>query len=508
MASNTRRIAKNTLMLYFRQILIMLVSLYTVRVVLNTLGAEDYGIYNVVAGVVTMFGFLTGSMAAASQRYFSFEIGLGDNEQLRKVFSLSLSIYVMIIIVVLILAETVGLWFVSNRLVIPLERKSAGIWVYQFSIVSFLFSILTSPYMAVIVAHEDMNIYAYVSIVEVMLKLGTVFLLQFIPIDKLRLYGILMCMNVIINTVIYRTICVTKYQECKFRFYWDKGLFNEIARYTGWNLFGASAGVFKFQMVNILLNQFFNPIVVAARGIALTVNNAVASFSQNFSTAIRPQIIKCYAAGQKKEMLTLVFQGSKGTYFLMYLFILPLMLETPFVLSLWLKNPPEYTACFTRLVLMDALVDSMSYSIITAAQATGKNKLYQSVVGSILLLNLPVAWITLSFGAPAWSVMIVSLSLAVIALVARLLIIRRLINFSIRQFFRKVILPLCFVSVLAMSLPLISCHVFKYGFLRLIITLVVSLFSTCIFMYIFGLNKAECAFVKNIIKNRTFFKIP
>ncbi len=343
MSTTTVRIAKNTLMLYFRQILIMLVSLYTVRVVLETLGAEDYGIYNVVAGVVTMFGFLSTAMATASQRYFSFEIGRGDFEQLRKIFSLSLLVYFLIAILVLLLAETIGLWFVNNKLVISSDRKSAALWVYQISILSFLFTIITTPYMAMIIAREDMNIYAFVSIIETILKLGVVFILRLISWDKLVLYGILMLGVTLIITIIYQTICVKKYQECKFRFYWDNVIFKEITSYTGWNMFGASVGVFKNQMVNIVLNQFFNPVVIASRSIAVSVNTAVSSFSHNFSTAIRPQIIKNYATEQKEIMLSLMFRGIKGTYLLMYLFVLPMIFEAPVILKLWLKNPPAFT---------------------------------------------------------------------------------------------------------------------------------------------------------------------
>jgi O-antigen/teichoic acid export membrane protein len=227
--SNTARIAKNTLMLYFRQILIMLVSLYTVRVVLNTLGAEDYGIYNVVAGVVAMFGFLSGAMASASQRYFSFEIGRGDFDQLKKVFSLSIVIYILIALIVLLMVETIGLWFVSNKMAIPVERKNTALWIYQTSIISFLFTILTAPYMAAIIAHEDMNIYAYMSIIEVILKLVVVFLLRIIQLDKLQLYGILMGAIAVMNTVMYRIICSVKYPACKFEFYWNKALFNVVS---------------------------------------------------------------------------------------------------------------------------------------------------------------------------------------------------------------------------------------------------------------------------------------
>jgi O-antigen/teichoic acid export membrane protein len=502
MPSNTTRIAKNTLMLYFRQILIMLVSLYTVRVVLETLGAEDYGIYNVVAGVVTMFGFLSNSMAMATQRYLSFELGRKDFEQLKKVFSVSLTIYVLIAIVVLVLAETVGLWFVSNKLVIPIERKSAALWVYQFAILSFLFTILTAPYMATIIAHEDMNIYAYVSIVDAVLRLGIVFILQFIAWDKLQLYGILIGFVSFINTFIYMIICKFKYQECKFNIHLDKDLFGEIIGYIGWNLFGSFVGIFKNQLVNILLNQFFNPLVIASRSIAASITSAAASFSYNFSTAIRPQIIKNYATGKNIEMLSLVFRGAKATYFLMYIFVLPITLEMSLLINLWVNNQPHYTILFARLALIDMLIDTISYPLITVAQATGRIRLYQSVVGGILLLNLPLSWLALSFGMPAYSVMVIAICISLMAFLVRLLIVQRLVNYSIIHFLREVILPICMVTTLSAIIPIIIYHRLDQSFLRLGLSLFVSVISVCTCIYFIGLSTVERQMIKKIIKNR------
>jgi O-antigen/teichoic acid export membrane protein len=502
MSSNTTRIAKNTLMLYFRQILIMLMSLYTVRVVLETLGAEDYGIYNVVAGVVTMFGFLSNSMATASQRYFSFEIGRGNFEQLKKDFSLSFEIYVLIVIIVVFFAETAGLWFISNKLMIPLDRKNAAQWIYQFSIVSFVFSILTSPYMAAIISHENMNIYAYISIFEVVLKLGSVFLLQLIRWDHLKLYGLLHCSVVALIAVIYWIICYFKYPECKVGVYWNQKLFKEITSYTGWNLFGSLIGIFKIQLVNILLNQFFNPIIVTARGIASNVNSAVVTFSSNFSTALRPQIIKNYATDNKKEMLKIMFYGSKGTYFLMYLFTLPLVLETYTVLSLWLKSPPEYTVLFTKLALIDALIDSVSYPLISAAQATGKIKLYQSVVGGILLLNLPISWFFLLMGAPVYSVMIIAICLTFTACIVRLLILKRLIGFSLVHFFREVLFPVAIVSLLSAIVPFIVYTILETGLVRLLIITGISTLSICGCVYMLGLSGQDREKLKLMMQHK------
>jgi O-antigen/teichoic acid export membrane protein len=469
----------------------MLVSLYTVRVVLNTLGAEDYGIYNVVAGVVTMFGFLSNSMAAATQRYLSFEIGRGDFEQLKKVFSVSLVIYVLIMLAVLLLAETVGLWFVSNKLVIPPERKNAAIWVYQFSIISFLFTILTAPYMAVIIAHEDMNIYAYVSIVEVVLRLGLVFVLQFVVWDKLRLYGMLMCAVTLINTAIYRIICMVKYKECKFRIYFDRNLYKELKNYAVWNLFGSISTMLQNQGIAVLLNQFFNPVVVAARGIAFSVNTATSSFAGNFYNAIRPQIIKKYATNEKGAMMSLVFYGAKSTYFLMYVFTLPLILEMRYVLMLWLKNIPEYAVIFTSMALIEMLIHSLGMPLGALAHAGGRIQIYQFVVYGIQLCNLPLVFVFFRLGSPSYIISIIAIFLAFFGFIAQLLIVRYLVGFPIRIFLKKTVAPLFIVTILSPIIPMIIQKFFVQGFLRLSIVLLVSIFSTCGFMFFIGLNRTE-----------------
>ena len=500
--NTTKRIAKNTLMLYFRQILIMIVSLYTVRVVLNTLGAEDYGIYNVVAGVVTMFSFLSSSMATASQRYFSFALGQNDSESLKKYFSMSFTIYCLIALVVLILAETVGLWFVTQKLVIPCERQKAAFWIYQASIFSMICTILTAPFMASIIAHEDMNIYAYVSIIEVVLKLGIVFLLPLFAIDKLIFYGSLMASVVFINTAIYRTICVKKYVECKFSFFWEKSLFKELVSYTGWNMFGSAVGVFKNQIVNIILNQFFNPVVNAARGIAAQVNSAVNSFAQNFSTAVRPQIIKNYASGEKEKMLQLMFRSCKATFLLMFVFALPLILEMPYVLKLWLKNVPEYAVLFTILALIDALVDTISYPLMATAQATGKIKLYQAVVGGVLLLNAPIAFVVLKLGAPAFSVFIVSISVTSLAFIVRLCILKKLINFSFWNFIWKVFIPIICCAGLAFIIPYFVRNMLDSSFIRLCVTVIVSVICVTLSGYFVALSKNERQWIVGIIKSK------
>ncbi len=491
MENNSRTLAKNTLLLYFRQILIMAVSLYTARVVLATLGAEDYGIYNVVAGVVTMFGFLSGAMASSSQRYFSYDLGKKDSEHLKITFSVTFQIYLLIALVVLLFVETVGLWFLNTKLVIPSNRLIAANWIFQAAIISFLLTLITTPFMAIIIAHENMTIYAYVSVVEVSLKLGIVFLLKYLPYDKLIVYGILLSLVSFINTAIYRFYCHKHYPECKVRFICDGKLFKEIIAYSGWNLFGNLAAIFKNQGINILLNLHFGAIVNAARGIASQVNSAVVSFSNNFSTALRPQVIKTYAANQKDDTMKLVFRGCKFTFFLMYIFTLPLCLEMNSILSLWLKNPPEYAVVFTQLVLIDALIDSISYPLMTLAQATGKIRLYQAVVGGILLLNLPVSYIGLRFGAPAYSVMLVAIVLSVTAFIVRFFIVSVLSGMSKSQFVIKTIFPCLAVSFSSAIFPLLFVMNVNESLFRMFTTVMISGVCTVLSILFLGMTKSE-----------------
>ena len=491
-ASNTSRIAKNTLLLYFRQILIMLVSLYTVRVVLNVLGAEDYGIYNVVAGVVTMFGFLSGAMATASQRYFAFDLGKEDYEHLKTTFSVTFQIYVLLAAIIVVLAETIGLWFVMNKLVIPLERMTAAIWIYQAAVFSFLLTLITTPYMASIIAHENMNIYAYVSIVEAVLKLAIVFLLQVLDYDKLILYALLLTSVSFINTGIYRIYCKKHYIECKFKYVKSKALFKEIVSYSGWNLFGALSGILKRQGINIILNLYFGALVNAAYSIALQVSSSTTTFSQNFVTAMRSPIIKAYAAGHYTETKRMVFSGCKFVFFLVLLFALPLILEMDIILNLWLKNEvSEIMITMTRLMVIEVLILSMSYLIMALAQATGKIKTYQSVVGGILLLNLPISWIILECGFPSYSVVIVAVIIDLISMLARVSIVGKLTFFNVREFFFKVALPCILVTLISLVIPLFLHLNENIGLLRLSEVTITSIIFIVLSAIIIGATKSE-----------------
>lgn len=499
--SSTTRIAKNTLLLYFRQILILLVSLYTVRVVLNTLGAADYGIYNVVAGVVTMFSFLSGAMATASQRYFSFELGRGDTQKLSKTFSVTLCIYILLILIIVFFAETIGLWFVNHKLKIATERMVAAKWIYQASILGFVVTLITTPYMASIIAHENMNVYAYVSIVEVTLKLAIVFLLKILPFDKLIVYGVLLFVVSFINTALYRTYCKKHYAECKFKPVWDKAMFREIIGFTGWNLFGNLSGVLKSQGVSILLNQFFGPIVSASRTIALQVNSAVNSFSQNFSMAVKPQIIKDYAQKKYDDLFILVFRTCKFTFFLMLIFTVPLILNIEFVLAIWLVNVQEHTVMFTILILIESLVESMSYPMSTANQATGKVKYYQLTLSSLGLLNLPVDYVLLKLGYSANCVFVVGIVIITLITIPRFLFMYQIPKFSIKKCFQKVIFPI--LIIVASVIAIFSVLKFQAtNFITFFLNVIIEVLIVAGLIFLIGFSKNEKRELFFFLKNR------
>lgn len=501
--NNSKRIAKNTLMLYIRQILILLVSLYTLRVVLDALGIEDYGIYSVVGGIVSFFSFLSGTMASATQRFFSFAIGQGDYERLKKTFTVNWIIYGAIAIVALILLETVGLWFVNEQLRVPPERFEAARWIYHFSVLMFFATIFSTPFMSIIIAHEDMQIYAYVSIVEVFMKLGIVFLLVNLPWDKLELYGMLTFAVSVITTIIYIVICVRKYNECQFRkFYWDKGLLHEIVGFTGWTLFGQITSVARNQAVTILLNQVFNPVVVAARAIAINITSQINVFSNNFNIGLYPPIIKSYAADDKKQMFSLIFNGSKIAFFLMWVFALPFFLEMNTILTIWLKNPPPEAVLFTRLALVEVLINSISLPIATAARAPGKMKIYELTLGCIQIAIFVASWVGLVLGGEAYSVFIVAIVANIFMFIVRLLVVRMLIGLSLRPFFHHVVFPISIVTLFS-TIPSFAIHFYlPEGFVFTCISVVSSVIITCISMYYLGLGKLIRDKVRSIILNR------
>jgi O-antigen/teichoic acid export membrane protein len=473
------------------------VSLYTSRIVLNTLGVVDFGIYNVVGGVVVMFSFLNSSMSSATQRFLSFELGKSNSEKLSKVFRMSVNIHAIIAVAIFTLAETAGLWFLNTKLNIPGDRMEAANCVYQFSILSFIVTVISVPYNAMIIAHERMKIYAYISILEVILKLSIVFVLVWFGYDKLKMYAIFVFLVSLIIWVFYSSYCKRNFKESNFRFYWEHGLYKTMMTYAGWNLFGNLAGVAIGQGINLLLNIFFGPVINAARGIAFQVNGAINAFVVNFQMAINPQIIKSYASDKKKHMQQLIVYGSKYSYFLLFFITLPIILEADFILKLWLKIVPDYTVLFCRLVLVNSLIDCISGSLMTAAQATGKIVKYQSVVGGVLFLILPISYILLKIGLPPQVTLYVSITISILALFSRLVIISPLVNLSISTFLRLVLIKILLISGLSVIFPLIIKFLIAKELIQFFAVSICSSISVAISVYFIGLKKEEKVYFNN-----------
>lgn len=490
-SDNNKRIAKNTLLLYFRMFIMMAVSLFTSRVILQTLGVEDFGIYNVVGGIVAMMGMFNGAMSSSIQRYLSYELGKGNQEQLRKTFNVCFFIYVFMCVVFLLAAETVGLWFLNTQLVIPSNRIIAANWVYQFSILSVINSLLVNPYNATIISHEKMGAFAYISILEVILKLIIVYVLLIVPFDRLVVYGFLFMMMSIAITMIYRVYCIRHFPESHIKWYNDKALFKQLLSYSGWNLFGSVAGVVKGQGLNILLNMFFNPSVNAARGIAYQINTQVSNFFSNFYTAVRPQITKYYAQGKLEEMMILVFQSSRCSFFLIFLLSLPIIIEAPFIINLWLGQLPEYVVPFVRIVLVITAIDAMANPIMTTAHATGKIALYQSVVGTMTIFNIPISYIVLKCGYSPVSIFVVSLIISFLCMFMRLWIVKKLMNFPVIQYIKQVYGRVVGVTVFSSILPILLYWYFEITIWSAIMVCTVCIVSTCTSIYSLGLTKHE-----------------
>ncbi len=499
--NTTKRIAKNTLMLYFRQILIMIVSLYTVRVVLNTLGAEYYGIYNVVAGVVVLFSFVNNAMATSTQRFLNFNLGKDDTEKTQQTYSSSLLIHIGIALIFVILAETVGLWFVNTKLNIPLERHSAAMWCYQFSIITTVFNILRVPYNAVIIAYEEMSFFAWVSIVEAVLKLLVVYLLIISPLDKLVAYVILLTLVSIIILFCYKIYCNKKFEIAHYKKVTDYSLVKEILGFSGWSLFGATANVANQQGTNIVLNMFTNVTVNAAMGIANQVNSAVYSFVSNFQTAFNPQLVKSYAAGEKEKFDTLIIRSAKYSFILMWFMVLPLYLNCEFVLTLWLKNVPKYAVDFVRLILIWSLIESINGPLYIAIQATGKIKFYQVIIGIINLSNLPLVILALHFNNTPLCILYIKIFTNIIALIFRLILIFKYTAFSILNFIKNNIFIPFIIVIVSVIITNSLCVLFNKN-MYFFVSCLSSVITTGLLFFIIGLTKSERQALKNRLERK------
>lgn len=453
-SNNNKRIAKNTILLYVRMLFLMLISLYTSRVILSSLGVEDYGIYNVVGGIVAMFTMISGSLAAAISRFITFEIGKGDIETLKNVFSSSVTIQIFLSLIFIAVAETLGLWFLNTQMVIPEARMIATNWVYQFSILSFAINLISVPYNAAIIAHEKMEAFAVIAILEALFKLVLAWTIAIAPFDRLIFYALFLAAISLIVRIIYGIYCERKFVECKYKFIYDHSLLKQMFSFAGWNLIGATSAVCRDHGGNIILNLFFGPAVNAARGIAIQVNTAVQGFVQNFQMALNPQITKNYASGNLEYMSTLVFQGARLSYYILLFLALPIFASTDYILTLWLGEFPEHTISFLRLILIFTLIESLSGPLLTTMYATGKVRDYQIIVGGIQMLNLPFAYIALKFGFPPESVFVIAILVAVACLFSRLIMLQRMVGLSVSDYFKKVFANVIIVTIAAAGIPL------------------------------------------------------
>ena len=496
-SNNNKRIAKNTLLLYFRMLFMMAVALFTSRVVLNTLGVEDYGIYNVVGGVVAMFGFINGSMSSATQRYITFALGKGDKDRLSTVFSTTLQIHTLIAGIIVLLGETVGLWFLYNKMQIPADRMDAAFWVLQCSILSTVVMILSVPYNADIVAHEKMSAFAYISILEVVLKLAVVYLLVVFSFDKLILYAFLILAIQVLIRFCYSIYCNRHFEETKYKHVWDKALFKEMTGFAGWSLFGNLAGVLFGQGLNMLLNVFFGPVVNAARAVAVQVQSAIQQFVGNFQMALNPQITKTYAKGELLEMHKLMYRSARFSFYLLFFLSLPVLFETNFILTVWLKTVPEDTVVFLRIMICTSLIYAIANPLIIANQATGKVRKYQAICGTILLLILPVSYVCLKLGCPAYAVFIVHFVMESVAQLARMIMLRPLIGIRIRDYISYIYRPVLIVAAASLVLPaLVYCNMTD-GLLRFLCVGMTCVLSVSLASYALGLSANERIFVKS-----------
>lgn len=483
----------------------MAISLYTSRVVLQTLGVEDFGIYNVVGGVVSMFSVISGSLSAAISRFITYELGTGNKDKLIKIFSSSVTIQLGLGLIILILAEVIGVWFLNTKMTIPINRLYAANWVFQLSILTFIINLVSVPYNAAIIAHERMSAFAYISILEVVAKLIIVYMLLWSPFDKLIFYAVLMTSVALIIRFVYGYYCKQHFEECTYHFIFDKELLKKMFSFAGWNFIGAASAVLRDQGGNIVINLFCGPAVNAARGIAYQVNSAISGFVSNFMMALNPQITKSYASGDRAYMMTLIYQGARLSFYILLILSLPVIINAHYILTLWLKIVPIHTTLFVQLVLVFAMSESISNTLITAMLATGKIRNYQIIVGGLQMMNLPLSYILLRNGCIPETVLIVAICISQCCLAARLYMLRGMIGLSVREYMCKVYFNVLAVTILSAIIPIISSYYLSETFINFFVICVISVICTFIVIYFVGCNRKERQLISSkitVIKNK------
>ena len=497
---NTHRIVKNTGFLYIRMLVMMVIGFITTRVMLKALGVDNYGINNVVGGLVSMFSMLSASLSGAVSRFFTFGLGKGNMKHLRVVFSTSINIHIVLAVIVLIAIETAGVWFLNHRMVIAPDRLEAANWVLQCSTIIFAINLLSVPYRAAIIAHERMSAFAYLTIFDATAKLLIVCAVYFYGGDKLKLLAVLNIIPTIISQVIYWRYCKHNFVECRYLYVYDKRLFAEIFSFAGWSFIGNTAGLMKNEGVNVVINLFAGTAINTARGIAMQVNGIVMQFISNFTMALNPQIIKDYATGQLKRMHKLMFQGTKLSYYIFMILSIPIIFEIEPFLQVWLGEVPAHTVLFTRLVMVLSLAEIVSHTLITAQTATGKIKVYQMVVGGILLLNLPISYLLLRWGCFPEVTVIVAIIVSQLCLVARLCFLRKMIDFPVMEFVKKVYCNVIVVTAISLIVPAVCYLLISPGIVRFFVLCSLSVLSSIATIYFVGCNRDDRAMVVKMVE--------
>ena len=498
---SNKRIAKNTIILYFRMIVVLFLGLYSSRVILNSLGVVDYGVYNVVGSIVVLFSYLDSALAVATTRFYSYELPNGV-EKVKTVFNTSVVIQFVFALIILFLAETIGLWLVNNKLVLPYERLSAAQWVYQISIITTFISIISVPFKSAITSHERMSVNAVISLIEAVLKLTVALLIASAPIDKLVFYGFGLLIISIIAFGIRFFYCKIKFEEIKYQRRFSKYLLKKMFSFVGWNFFGATAGMSVGQGLNFIINIFFGPAINAARGISSQVQGAVNQFVTNINTAVNPQIIKRYSIGEKTSMFRLTFFSSKLS-FLMLLFIsMPIIIDAPYILELWLKTVPEQTVLFTRLVLIHMLTISVTYSINICAQASGKIKTFQIVEGGIILLNIPTVWLLFRLGFPASVSFLSMIFFSIVSFIAKLFILSNIMQFPIMEYCKTVISRLLISSFYSFFVFVVMQSIEVHSLVLFIFKTILYMLPSCVIIWFIGFQKNERVSIMSLIKSR------
>ena len=501
--SDNKRIAKNTIYLFIRMLFTMSVNLYASRLILDILGEEDYGLYNIVGGFVAMFGMINMSLTATTQRFLSYEIGK-DRRDIKTVFSTSILIHIIVALAIILLAETFGLWFINNKLNIPSDRYAAANWVYQLSLITLFVNIISVPYNAALIAFEKMKAFAYVSVVESGLKLLIVYLLLISFFDKLIIYSALLTVVAIAIRILYSLYVRKNLKDCINNWSYNKDIGKEMLVFAGWNTFGAASNILGSQGLNIILNIFYGVTINAARGVAFQVLNAVQSLVGNFQLAMNPQIVKLYSSGDKEGMFNLVFRGSRYSFILLMFLVIPLFLEAPYVLSIWLVNTPSYTDVFLRIILVTALINTLGITLSYSMLASGIVRNYQIAVNTTTLLSLPIAYFLSSLGMPPYGVFIISLIFAQIGQFVQIIMLRKSIQLPAINFFIKVCLRSWGLFVFASLVPtLVYLHLDNSSASFLIVCLISILSCACVAFFA-GLNKKEQVQVYSIIKKKVF----